>query len=398
MRDLVRKLRTARKVGCLFATLLAALNSPALAEETSIIDLVMNVRHSIALVRIPSGLGTAFVFDPRGYLLTNCHMVTEANGDVLKSVEVRFETHEVPTPLTAEVVGCDPLSDLAVLHMDPHNVLLLGSFPAPIPAAKSDDIKVGQEVAAVGYALGIEGDPSVTRGIISGVRRAMYGGEFGGLIQTDAAINHGNSGGPLLNMKGEFVGVNTYTAGTVVPKGTDFSKRDVVLNTQYGNFYARDVDTVLPLAAEMIERGKIVRPELGIAEMGSIGERLGWETGELGGVVIRGFLSSGPPGDRFPSPFYVAPLKAAGLQVGDVIMEIDGCPGEDATATECSRRYIRNVGELNNALALLAPSKVLRIWVSRPQPCALDALVRGAELPEGCIGFGMRQYANVRLP
>jgi S1-C subfamily serine protease len=78
--------------------------------------------------------------------------------------------------------------------------------------------------------LGIEGDPSVTRGIVSGVRRAMYDGEFGGLIQTDAAINHGNSGGPLLNLKGEFVGVNTYTAGTVVPEGTDFSKREVVLN------------------------------------------------------------------------------------------------------------------------------------------------------------------------
>jgi S1-C subfamily serine protease len=86
MRNVACKLRLVRRLAWLFATLLLLLGSPALADYASIPDLVADVRHSIALVRIPSGLGTAFVFDARGYLLTNCHMVTKADGEVLKSV------------------------------------------------------------------------------------------------------------------------------------------------------------------------------------------------------------------------------------------------------------------------------------------------------------------------
>jgi S1-C subfamily serine protease len=395
------KLRSISKLAC--ATFLLLLGSPALADYTSITDLVINVRHSIALLRIPGGLGTAFVFDARGYLLTNCHMVSKADGEALKSVEVRFVTREVPVPFLADVVGCDRLSDLAVLHMDPRSVLMLGAFPPPIPPANRDELKVGEDVIAVGYALGLEGDPSVTRGIISGVNRSMYDGDFGGLIQTDAAINHGNSGGPLLNLKGEFVGVNTYTSGTVVPRGTDFSKDDVLLNTQYGNFYARDMETALPFAMEMIEKGEVVRPDLGIAHVGTIGATQGWDTGVFGGVVIKDFATKAPPGMHaptdghlLPSPFYVSPLQAGGLQVGDVITGIAACPSDNAK--DCPRWNIHNVGELNNVLALLGANKVLHISYSRPQPCAIAALAKDADLPDNCRSIGQPQVATVRLP
>lgn len=195
----------------LAALQLNTLDRAVAAEGPSISDLVAGLKYSIVLVRTPRATGTAFVFDKRGYLLTNCHVVLDEHQKPFKSVDVRFVSTAVPATVTANVVGCDQLSDLAVLSVDPLQRVLVQPFPPPIPPAAYNEIKVGQEVIAVGFALGIEGEPSVTRGVISGLNRDF--GAAGGLIQTDAAINHGNSGGPLINMKGEFVGVTPIPAG-----------------------------------------------------------------------------------------------------------------------------------------------------------------------------------------
>ena len=374
------------------------------AEGPSIPDLVADLKYSVVLVRTPRATGTAFVFDKRGYLLTNCHVVLDDHQKPFKSVDVRFVSTAVPATVTANVVGCDQLSDLAVLSVDPMQRVLVQPFPPPIPPAAYNEIKVGQEVIAVGFALGIEGEPSVTRGVISGLNRDF--GAAGGLIQTDAAINHGNSGGPLINMKGEFVGVNTYTSGTTIPRGTDFSTlktRDILLSTEYGNFYARSVGTALPFALELIDKGRIVRLDLGIDKMVTFHEADGeQELLPFGGALLLRFKGSGPAdatATKANSPTYVAPLQAAGLRVWDVITGIVSCSGDQPADCELTAARINSAGEVDNVLAFLAASKALVVQAVRLPQCAIDAMSKGEDPPYGCgPDRNFLQSVRVTLP
>jgi serine protease Do len=140
-----------------------------------------------------SSLGSGFVIDPNGIIVTNNHVIEQAD-----EVEVNFADGRT---LTAEVVGRDLKTDLAVLRVDP---------PAPLPFVEfgdSDAIRVGDWVMAIGNPFGLGG--SVTLGIISARNRNINSGPYDDFIQTDAAINRGNSGGPLFDMNGNVVGVNT---------------------------------------------------------------------------------------------------------------------------------------------------------------------------------------------
>lgn len=141
-------------------------------------------------------IGTGFVFHPKGYILTNEHVVSEADRIMLRA----FGKKE---PIQAEVVGRDRRHDIAVLRADidiPSPVLRLGH---------SKDVRVGEWVLAIGSPLGL--DHTVTVGIVSAKNRPLQIGDrdYPNLIQTDAAINRGNSGGPLINLRGEVVGMNT---------------------------------------------------------------------------------------------------------------------------------------------------------------------------------------------
>ncbi len=141
-------------------------------------------------------IGTGFVFDPHGYILTNEHVVSGATSIMLR-------LYGKKDPVRAQVVGSDPIHDIAVLKANvatPETILRIG---------RSKDIKVGEWVVAIGSPLGL--DHSVTVGIISAIERPLQIGsrEYPNLLQTDAAINRGNSGGPLINLKGDVVGMNT---------------------------------------------------------------------------------------------------------------------------------------------------------------------------------------------
>jgi serine protease Do len=141
-------------------------------------------------------IGTGFFFDPRGYILTNEHVIHGAD-----EVFIRYFGSDEDVP--AEVVGASYELDLAVLKVDPpKNIRIL-------PLGASKRIKVGEWVLAIGCPLGL--DHSVTVGIISAKERPITIGDrqYAQLIQTDAAINRGNSGGPLINMRGEVIGMNT---------------------------------------------------------------------------------------------------------------------------------------------------------------------------------------------
>jgi S1-C subfamily serine protease len=149
------------------------------------------------------GQGTGFVVSPDGIVVTNNHVVADANGQI----EVSLSDG---TNLKAKVLGQSPDNDLAVLKVDANNL-------ATVKLGSSDDLQVGDDVVAIGNALALEGGLSVTRGIISQKGRTVPEDQTGAtlydMLQTDAAINPGNSGGPLVNAAGEVVGINTALAG-----------------------------------------------------------------------------------------------------------------------------------------------------------------------------------------
>ncbi|MEM2728745.1 MAG: trypsin-like peptidase domain-containing protein, partial [Candidatus Bathyarchaeia archaeon] len=142
------------------------------------------------------GIGSGFIFDERGYILTNYHVVEDAERIIVTLTDGRtFE---------AKFVGGYVGLDIAILKIEADKLVATD-------LGDSDKVKVGQRVFAIGNPFGLAGGPTVTSGIISAVKRTIYSerGIFRDLIQTDAAINPGNSGGPLVNVNGEVIGINT---------------------------------------------------------------------------------------------------------------------------------------------------------------------------------------------
>jgi putative serine protease PepD len=178
---------------------------PVNTSTGSISDLVDAVRPSVVSVVQTAprgqGSGTGFVLSSDGYLVTNNHVVA-GGGDTTV-------TFADGTTERATIVAGDPSRDLAVLRVDRTDLV-------PLAVGDSDDLRLGDQLVAVGYALGLDGEPSVTAGILSATNRtftAENGEQLVNLLQTDTAINPGNSGGPLLNERGEVVGINTAIAG-----------------------------------------------------------------------------------------------------------------------------------------------------------------------------------------
>ncbi|WP_420443071.1 S1C family serine protease [Candidatus Poriferisodalis sp.] len=163
------------------------------------------VQEAVVIVRVTTadgeGGGSGFVVTPQGRIVTNAHVVADA-----ETIEVRFFGG---AQMTAEVIAVDPTRDLAVLQVEADGL-------PTVKLGSSDGVEVGDEVIAIGNAIGIIGEPTVTRGIVSGLERSIEledDTRLVRLIQTDAAINLGNSGGPLVNAAGEVIGVNTAIAG-----------------------------------------------------------------------------------------------------------------------------------------------------------------------------------------
>jgi len=157
----------------------------------------VNVQKSIQVVGT-SSVGSGFVYDSEGHIITNAHVVDDAKKIVVTFLDGRS--------YNAQLVGSDPFTDIAVIKVNAENTLL-----HPLPTGDSSQLKVGEQIAAIGNPYGLSG--SMTSGIVSQLGRLLPAQNSGfsipDVIQTDAAINPGNSGGPLLNMRGEVVGINT---------------------------------------------------------------------------------------------------------------------------------------------------------------------------------------------
>jgi len=233
-------------------------------------------------------LGTGIIFDSDGHVLTNYHVV--AGGTVFT---VLFATAK--QPVTAKLVGRDALNDLAVLKVD-------GRLPGIAQFGNSRDLQPGQRVMAIGSALG-DFKNTVTSGVISALHRTLSGrSEMDDMIQTDAAINHGNSGGPLVNLGGEVVGVNTAIASR------DPSSGDVA----QGIGFAIPIDRARDVVAELLTKGSVSHPYLGITYNGIDAQLQARKSlaADHGALVTD--IKSGSPSDR------------GGLHVDDIIVSIDG--------------------------------------------------------------------------
>ena len=213
------------------------------------------------------GQGSGFVLDKAGHVLTNFHVVENANRgiEVLLSNKHRY---------AAKVVGTDKAHDLALLQIDAPGL-------EPVTLADSTQLAVGQKVYAIGNPFGLNG--TMTRGIISSIRsiRGSEGAPIEDAIQTDAAINPGNSGGPLLNSRGEVIGINTMIASN----GAEQSS---------GIGFAIPINTAKAVLADLTRFGRVKRPSLGIISYG-IGPDLASQMGLAvdSGVLIQKVVPGG---------------------------------------------------------------------------------------------------------
>ncbi len=241
--------------------------------------------------------GSGVFFDARGYVLTNNHVVEDATA-----VEIVLSNRQhVPV----EVVGADPDTDLAVLKADPREIddLVIA------PLGKTGAMRPGEWVIAIGSPLGFEG--SVTVGVVSAKGRSLSidsNTRLDDLLQTDAVINPGNSGGPLLNLRGDVIGINT-----AIIRGQQAD----------GIGFAISMETAIPVSAQLIQNGRVIRPRMGVV-IQDVTYALSIERGlsVSEGIIV---VSLAPDG----------PAERAGIEVDDVIVQIDDAPV--TTTTELVR-------------------------------------------------------------
>jgi S1-C subfamily serine protease len=217
---------------------------------------------------VPShGQGSGFVLDKAGHVLTNYHVIENAN----RGIEVMLSNKR---RYAARVVGSDKVHDLALLQIEAPNL-------EPVTLADSSQLSVGQKVYAIGNPFGLSG--TMTRGIISSIRsiRGAEGAPIEDAIQTDAAINPGNSGGPLLNSRGEVIGINTMIASN----GAEQSS---------GIGFAIPINTAKAVLADLTRYGRVKRPSLGISSY-AIGPDLASQMGLSAdyGVLIQKVVPGG---------------------------------------------------------------------------------------------------------
>ncbi len=268
-----------------------------LKEDSAIIDAVRTAQPAVVTVintlqarrsffgnaLTPTSSGSGVIIDPKGYIITNNHVI-----EGQRSLQVIFSDG---SKANATLVGTDPVVDIAVIKVD-------GKVPAAAQFGDSNALAPGQVAIAIGSPLG-EYRGTVTVGVISAVNRQV--GQQQGLIQTDAAINNGNSGGPLLNAMGQVIGINT-----LVVRSTNSG------NVAEGLGFAIPSNLVRDIADQLITTGSVVHPYLGVNYQQldpQIAGALNLNTNE--GIVVMSIVRG-------------SPAAQAGLQQGDVIVAIDG--------------------------------------------------------------------------
>ena len=231
---------------------------------------------------VQNSLGSGVIVTNEGHIITNSHVVTDREGNQVDQIEVQLSDGQTKK---ARLVGADSEVDLAVLKIDDPNV-------KPLKLADSDTVQPGDFVLAIGNPFGFE--ETVTDGIISSKGRPNRGDSFGDLIQTNAAINPGNSGGPLINLRGEVIGINTAIASTT--------------GGSQGIGFAIPSNTIRTALESLLKQGRIIRGYLGI-QMRAL--QPGENGSDTEGVTVAEVVAG-------------SPAAQGGVQSGDVIRKFDG--------------------------------------------------------------------------
>jgi len=279
-----------------------------------------------------SALGSGFVIDKTGHIVTNYHVVEGAD-----EVTVSFSNRDT---VKAEVVGTDPSSDLAVLR-----VQTAASALTPLPLGNSDNVQVGDPVVAIGNPFGL--DRTVTAGIVSALQRLITAPNqftIDHVIQTDAPINHGNSGGPLINARGQVIGVNTQ-----IETGGDTATGNV------GIGFSVPSNTVKDVVAQILKTGRVEHAYLGISGQAVTPDVAETYNLPVKAGVLVGSVTSGSGADK-------GGLKGGARQVvvagdtfvlgGDIIVSFDG-------------QQISSIEELRDAVASHSPGDKVELVIYR---------------------------------
>ena len=277
------------------------------APHSDLAEIVEEALPSVVNVRVESfdfagggseGQGSGVVIDRAGIILTNFHVVEDA-----AEVTVKFQ-EEGRDDLEGEVIGAVVEQDLAIIRVDADDLV-------PMQIGRSSDLRLGDDVIAIGFPLGL--GPTVTSGIVSAVGRTITAsnasgrsGELQNLLQTDAAINPGNSGGPLIDVEGRLVGINTAAVQAGAAENIGFSI---------------PIDEALPIIEEILSEPPEKRAWLGVT-LSDVTSSAAFEFGlpeDLEGALILAVVPGSPAGE-------------AGLDVGDVVLSVDGeeVDGSDA--------------------------------------------------------------------
>ena len=290
---------------------------------------------------VAQGLGSGVIVDAQGHILTNNHVVEGADSLLVRL----WDDRELP----AEVVGTDPSTDLAVIAIDAKDLV-------PAKLASSESLRVGQWVMAIGSPFGLS--KSVTAGIISAVGRGgMDIANYGDFIQTDAAINQGNSGGPLVDLEGRVVGINTAIAS-----------RDGGSN---GIGFSIPIDMAHAVMGQLIAHGVVQRGWLGVV------------MGELTSDLAASFDYAGAEGVLIDDLDPLGPGANAGLKAGDIVSALDG-------------KAVRDMADFRNTVAQAGPGAKVELSLWRNGAESSVTVVLG-KLPTR-LGGEARRPATKRKP
>ena len=291
---------------------------------------------------VQNSLGSGVIVSNEGHIITNNHVVTDREGNAVDEIEVQLSDGRTKK---ARLIGADEQVDLAVLKIDDPGV-------KPLKLADSDAVQPGDFVLAVGNPFGFE--ETVTDGIISSKGRPNRSDYFGDLLQTNAAINPGNSGGPLINLRGEVIGINTAIASTT--------------GGSQGIGFAIPSNTVRTALESLLKQGRIIRGYLGIQ---SRPLQRGQNGADTDGVAIGDVMAG-------------SPAAQAGLQPGDVIRKFDG-------------HDVKSFNALRNLVAQTQLNKQVELEVLRDgKPLKVTAQIK--EPPVDYQASGVVPRSNQRQP